>query len=131
MAVTYKTRSEVTGKITNGRPAIGIRLFAEGNVSEVGCQLDLSDPESIAWLELQIAQSIEELIHTVVDKAQHVYGTDFVGFGAALRRAHPKVWKQYREDWEHAFVDLPVSVNVHYKIRRVGSITNLFNDKKE
>lgn len=127
-----RTTTKVKGKVIDGKPAIDILLYAEGDIAEVACGIDLQNPESITKLSKQINENFKRLINKTLNKAQNGLKTDFIGFGNIFRKSHPKEWKEWKQDWQELFVTLPVDIHVDYRIRRIGTITNsLMEEMKE
>ncbi|WP_228552692.1 Ger(x)C family spore germination C-terminal domain-containing protein, partial [Paenibacillus polymyxa] len=62
----------------------------------------------------------------VIRKAQKKYKTDIFGFGNAIHRDNPKLWNKIKKDWDEEFLDMDVEVNVDFKIRGLGTISNSF-----
>ncbi|WP_240689470.1 Ger(x)C family spore germination protein [Ammoniphilus sp. YIM 78166] len=122
-----RSQTNLKGGVTNGKPQIDVNIQAEGNVAEVGCgNLDLSKPETIDELETEINQSIKDSIEASIEKVQERVKADIFGFGEAIRRSDPQAWKELKGDWDQAFQDLPVTVKVDVKIRRVGTVGETF-----
>jgi spore germination protein KC len=127
-----RTTTKVKGKVIDGKPAIDILLYAEGDIAEVACGIDLQNPESIMELSKQINENFKRLINKTINKAQNGLKTDFIGFGNIFRKSHPEEWKEWKQDWQELFVTLPVDIHVDYRIRRIGTITNsLMEEIKE
>ncbi|MDF2663256.1 MAG: spore gernimation protein GerC [Paenibacillus sp.] len=127
-----RTTTKVKGKVIDGKPAIDIVLYAEGDVAEVACSIDLQNPKSITELSQHINENFKRLINKTLNKAQNGLKTDFIGFGNVFRKSYPKEWKEWKRDWQELFVTLPVDVHVDYRIRRIGTITNsLMEEMKE
>ncbi|TMV49639.1 Ger(x)C family spore germination protein [Paenibacillus mesophilus] len=119
-----RTSTKVKGKVIDGKPAIDIILYAEGDVAEVACGIDLQNPDSLPALNKIINENYNKLIKKTVYKAQKEFKTDFIGFGDVFRKSHPKEWDSWKDDWQEMFVSLPVNVRMDYRIRRIGTITN-------
>lgn len=79
--------------------------------------------EIIAYLnklEEAAEKKIEQEIISVIDKAQQEFQADIFGFGSALNRANPKVWKQVKNDWSERFSEIAYTVNVEVEIQNTG-----------
>jgi spore germination protein KC len=120
-----RTDSEVKGKVKNGKPEITVNLFAEGNVGEVQCNIDLTKTETIEKLDKKLSKDIKYFMNKVVDKAKEE-GVDIFGFGEVIHRSDPKEWKNLKENWDETFKEITVNITVDAKIRRTGTVGNSF-----
>ncbi|TDT61311.1 Ger(x)C family spore germination protein [Fonticella tunisiensis] len=118
-----RTKSNIKGKIENGKPKAKVELSMEGNIGESECDLDLTKPENIRQIEDALEEVVKEKKKLAIGKAQNL-GSDIFGFGETIRRENPKAWKELKEKWNEEFERLSVDVSVDAKIRRTGTITN-------
>ncbi|MCZ8514018.1 Ger(x)C family spore germination protein [Paenibacillus filicis] len=121
-----RTKSEIIGKIPNGKPEVSVELYVEGNVADVECNIDLTQTDTIDELEKRMETEIKDHMKAAIHKAQKTYRSDIFGFGEAIHRADPKVWNRLKDHWVQEFVDLPVNLRIHVKLRRVGTINKPF-----
>ncbi|MEK3886187.1 Ger(x)C family spore germination protein [Bacillus sp. FSL K6-3431] len=122
-------KSDIKGKIKNGKPKVDVHIHAEGNVGEVECHIDLTKPESINQLEKAYEKKVIQQIKDAIQSVQEDEKVDIFGFGEAIHRADPKAWKQLKKDWDKEFQDLSVDINYDIQIRRVGTVGNSFPEK--
>lgn len=118
-----RTKSTMKAKIENGNPKIDVVFQAEGNVSDVQCDIDLTKFESISKLEKQFETQIKKRMEDTILKAQKEFKSDIFGFGEEIRRSHPKEWKKLEKNWDDEFSKLQVKTKVVVKIKGVGTIT--------
>ncbi|HZG86794.1 Ger(x)C family spore germination protein [Paenibacillus sp.] len=111
--------TDVSVKMRGGRPAFRIHVREEGAVTEVHCDIDLGKHESIVKLQNIWAKETEKEIRKAVELAQKEK-IDVFGFGDALNRQYPNVWKQIKRDWPKTFADSEVEVEVEAYVRRTG-----------
>lgn len=121
-----RAKAEVKASVESGKPKINIEVWAEGNVGEVECDIDLSRTKNIYTLETNIGEKIKSNMESAVKKAQKDLKSDIFGFGEAIHRANPIVWKELKKDWDNEFERLEVNIKVKVKIRRLGTITKSF-----
>ena len=120
--------------MVQSRPEMDIRINMEGNIGSVECGgLDLSQPDTVRDLEVQMEERLTQSLEAVIAKVQTEHKVDIFGFGEAFRRAHPKAWKGMKDEWEDRyFPSLETHIQVDYKIRRTGTTNDSFlNDIKE
>jgi spore germination protein KC len=120
------TKTKLKAKFAEGKPELEIRIDAEGNVSEVECQIDLSKTKSIYELEKRAEQRIQGYVEAAVRKVQTGFKSDIFGFGEAMHRDQPKHWKAIKNEWEQLFTTVSVHPNVDVKLRRTGKIGKSF-----
>ena len=85
--------------------------------------MDTDDLAVIEMLEEELGKTVERSIRLTLDKLQHELNVDAPGFGAAVSRRLPGVWKQVQTLWSEIFPTLPVEINVRASILRSG-LTN-------
>ncbi|HHY74326.1 MAG TPA: Ger(x)C family spore germination protein [Bacillus bacterium] len=127
-----RTKTEIIPHINNGTIMIEVKVSGEGNVGDVNTKLDLMDSSVIGEIESKVNKDIEKKIMATVERAQKDFQSDILGFGERIHKTNPKVWEKVKKQWIDMFPTIPVNVDVHIKIRRIGTITNPFhNDLKK
>lgn len=121
-----RTKTKLKAKFDEGKPELEIRIDAEGNVSEVECQIDLSKTKSIYELEKRAEQRIQGYVEAAVRKVQTGFKSDIFGFGEAMHRDQPKHWKAIKNEWGQMFTTVSIRPNVDVKLRRTGKIGKSF-----
>ncbi len=122
-----RTKAKINGDVEYGKPKIDIKIWVEGNVGDVECEVDLTKTKNIYALEAKVQKKIKKEIESAIKKAQDNFKSDIFGFGEAIHRAAPKAWKELKTDWDRReFQDLEVNINVTVKIRRIGTIMKSF-----
>ncbi|MDR6553480.1 Ger(x)C family spore germination protein [Paenibacillus qinlingensis] len=124
------TKANIKAKFMNEHPEAFVNLQVEANIGEVACELNLKSTYTLQNIEEQLNEEIKQTILDSVAKAKS-YQSDIFGFGAALHRANYRLWNPMKDNWEKAFVDLPVQVTVNSRIRRTGSVVESFIDQME
>jgi spore germination protein KC len=123
-----RTKTDVKGKVRNGKPEIDVHLRAEANVAEAGCEIDLTSPETIKMVERTTNKRSKMILESVVQKAKKLK-TDIFGFGEEIHRVDPKAWKKLKKNWDEEFSNMPVNIRTEYTIRRSGTINRSFIEK--
>lgn len=121
-----RNKTTVNGKVEKGKPQVEVSISAEGNVGEVACSNDLSDPKTIYKLEADVEKQIKGKIVSAIHKAQKQYRSDVFGFGQSIYKDDPKGWEKVKEDWDSQFPNLKVKIKTDVKIRRTGKVGNSF-----
>ncbi|PIC99619.1 Ger(x)C family spore germination protein [Sporosarcina sp. P29] len=125
----FRYHSKIIGSINKGEPEVDIKIEAEGNIGEVLCSIDITEPETIDKLEKIYEEEVKEIIHQTIESVQKQYQSDIFGFGEAIHRSNPKEWNEMKEHWDEKFSDLTVNVHIDMKIRRIGTVNNSFLKK--
>lgn len=123
----FEAISKVKGSMHNGEPQIHIKQHIEADLAEVQCRdLELTDPKTIVQLEQIINKEVTQLFESTIKKVQQEFKSDIFGFGEAIHRSNPQEWKRLEANWDHTFVNLPVSIDMDCKVRLLGKVTNSF-----
>ncbi len=128
-AEVIRSDTRIKGKVVDGKPRVDIFIRAEVNIGEVACSIDLMNERTIKALENAGAEELKSLCLQSIRTMQRQYRLDIYGFGEAIHRAAPAAWSKLRTDWNGHFANMDVSIEVDYRIRRLGTIGNAFKDK--
>ncbi|MZQ85241.1 Ger(x)C family spore germination protein [Paenibacillus sp. 5J-6] len=118
-----RANSKIKGAVKNGKPEINIHVMLEDNISEVQCDIDLLDPDTILELEKIAANSLKKVMYDSIKKAKE-NKADIFGFGEAIEDVAPKAWKKLEPDWPNEFAELQVNISTDLHIRRLGTTNN-------
>ena len=68
--------------MVQSRPEMDIRINMEGNIGSVECGgLDLSQPDTVRDLEVQMEERLTQSLEAVIAKVQTEHKVDIFGFG--------------------------------------------------
>lgn len=105
----------------NGKITIQININIDTSISEISnSKIDYMSKEGIRILEEDAKNKIKKDINNLIYKVQKEYKSDIFGFGAAIKRNNPKLWKQIKNDWNEKFIGLDTEIDVDLKIRTSG-----------
>lgn len=113
------SQAEAGIDMQGGRLQGKIKVQAEGDLLEEQCYQDFTKEEAVKSLENRMVAQITAEISSALNQAK-MAGTDVFGFGGALHRRYPEVWRQLEGRWNEEFKKLPVTVSVEAKLRRTG-----------
>ena len=105
-----------------GMPEFTVNLNIEADLSTVQGTLDLNKSSSIQEIEETLEQRFDLKMAQDIREVQQKYDSDIFGFGEALHRKYPHLWRDYREHWEDSFRTVKVNVHSKVAIRRIGSV---------
>lgn len=113
--------SHMKTQVKNGKPIIQVHLRVEENISDIECDVDITQKPVLDKLKEEGDQKLKKMITNAIHKVQKQYGTDIFGFGQLIHQKNPKIWSQYK-DWNEEFKQLEVHVEVDTVLRRMGTI---------
>ncbi|WP_341348355.1 Ger(x)C family spore germination protein [Paenibacillus sp. FSL H3-0469] len=105
-----------------GKPEFTVKLNMQANLTTIQGRLDMNNPASIEDLQKSIEQRFDLRLTQNIREVQQKYGTDIFGFGEALHRKYPRLWRTYREHWDDSFRTAKVNVRSNVVIQRIGSV---------
>ncbi|MBM7608480.1 spore germination protein KC [Lysinibacillus composti] len=124
-----QAKSELKGKIKNGKPVVNIKLNVEGDVGSVECKMNLNELKTIHSLEKIYEKEMQDNIKKTIATLQTNYKSDIFGFGEEIHRSNPKEWNTIKNNWEEQFSNLTTNVDVDLKILGTGTIKNSLLEK--
>lgn len=114
-----KANRKITSEISGDKIKFKIQLEGEGAIWENNTPLDISLPENLRFIQKALEKTVEKQVMDTLSKVQKRYKVDSVGFGQEIYRNKPKQWKALKEQWDHKFPEVDVSVAV--KLNIIGS----------
>ncbi|SFG15308.1 spore germination protein KC [Halobacillus alkaliphilus] len=122
------THSSINAVIKNGQPTITIDVKEEGEVEEVLCNIDVTDQTTIQNFEKQLEDKTKQEIERAIKIAKEEK-SDVFGFGEAINRKDPGLWKQIKKNYDEEFTALEVNIKVDAYITRSGMRTGSYNQE--
>lgn len=119
-----RTRVNFHTEIRDGEVVVNVHAHAIDDIMTNQAGLDLTDPQVIPRLEEALAARVEERMYAMLRLAQEELNADVFGFGALIRRNHPRLWRALRQGWHAHFRRLPVRIAVDVDVRRTGLTNN-------
>lgn len=107
------SKSEVKGKIIDGRPSFSIDVKQKGVISEATCPVILNSGDVIQTYEKTWSEKTRKILLSAIEKAQKS-GTDVLEFGHVLEKERSAQYKEWRDagDWGEFFSRSKVDINV-------------------
>ncbi|UOQ45125.1 Ger(x)C family spore germination protein [Halobacillus salinarum] len=116
-------------KMENGRPVVTMTIETEGNIGDVDCNIDLTNPKTLEKINREVEGEIEKMVKQTIKSTQEKYDSDIFGFGSLINRKEHKYWKSVENNWEEEFKNVEVKVKAKAKIRRSGKINQPLDRK--
>lgn len=114
-----RASSEIKARSKDMKIEVEITINLHSNLGEQRSSIFLAKPEGLRYLEKEQGKIIKSEINKALKKAR-VLQADVFGFGAALYRTDPKLWKKLETKWEEAFETVDVLIKVNSNIRQTG-----------
>ncbi|TKD72095.1 Ger(x)C family spore germination protein [Pseudalkalibacillus hwajinpoensis] len=122
------TNTKLKVQLRNHIPTITATVRIEGNVGDVECSTDFTNPKNLEDLENKVENDVKDKMEKSVKAAKEL-NSDIFGFGTLLYRSNPNEWKVMKKSWDDDFQDVEVNYEVHATIPRLGTITESFQRK--
>lgn len=105
----------------NGKLLFKINIDIEGRIKEYKVDRELFYDDTIEEIEKYFSNSLSEEGQKIARRVQREYGVDIFGFREQITKFMPSTWEKVKGDWEKAFKDAEINVNVDVKARRIGT----------
>lgn len=107
-----------------GNIFLDILLEAEGNISGHILEVheEVMDEKFIAKVEEVVNKNMVAQCSGVMNKLQKEFRVDIWGIGDHIRKFHPEIWDDIKDNWKEVFPEMRVGISVDVKVRRVGII---------
>ncbi|WP_162551106.1 Ger(x)C family spore germination protein [Paenibacillus tepidiphilus] len=126
----YQSTVKIAAKAKDPEhPLIIVNISQQAALKEGPSTLDYSDPEVIEGLSDRLTAETKNMIQLAVQEARRL-GSDYIGFGEALRRENPRGWNRVKDHWEELFKTCEVKINADAVIRHTDMRGNSFQVNK-
>ncbi|NEZ47404.1 Ger(x)C family spore germination protein [Clostridium niameyense] len=98
-----------------------IYIFLEGEIKGYNVDKNIFSNEQIMVIQDYFNKVIEKESTEVLKKTQGEYNTDVIGLKDYLYKYHPRIWSKVKNNWDEDYRNLPISIHVSSKIRRMGA----------
>jgi len=116
--LSYDTKKEM----------VKIEAVIEGSLSEIDCDIDVSDKNGIEKIESKIEKHIKEIINATLDEAIEYNESDFLGIGQNIFQNENKYYKKNKNNIESLIKNMKKDINVKVTLSQKGLIKE-GNDK--
>jgi Ger(x)C family germination protein len=122
--MTGLERSMEVTKDDDGNIYLDISLTVEGEIAGYIYQIhrEVMDEKFIKEAQTAIGREMTAECTGVMDKVKNEFGVDIWGIGAHIRKFHPEIWRDVKDNWEEVFPDIEVNISVLVNVRRIGII---------
>ena len=117
-----KQSAKIIPYTKDGELAFRVEVKTDGILRQKNnSKLDVSQPENLAKIESLFSRTINNQVSTAIESAQVNFKADYLGFGQALRRKDPALFKTL--NWDQVFPTVPVDVEVKARVTVFGMTT--------
>jgi len=124
-----RSKTDIKAQMVDGKPEIKLKLWMEGNIADLQCNLNPGNPAALEELQRIGEKQQVLLIQKALQKIQHQLKSDALGFGEAVHRSYPKEWKKLKDRWDDVFPDVPVHIDSTLRIRNTGTMNQSMMEK--
>lgn len=117
-----RSRGKIDIVLENGELKGKVEVTAIGNIGEQHGKGDLTSQSMIHQLEKLAEAKIKNDILAALKKAQQ-NESDIFGFGSLVHEKYPQIWESAQDSWDALFSNMPIDIQVQFKIRTSGLIT--------
>lgn len=128
---TMEAKTNMRALLENGKPVINVDIKVKLEIGNVEGQFDVTKEENLIAVNKLNEERIKKLCDEAVKKVQKDYKTDIFGFGEAIHRQYPKLWKELKSNWDEEFSNLKVNYTVKSEIMRLGQVTKPYFIKEK
>jgi spore germination protein KC len=119
--LNQRTSSKIIPELLRGKLRLNVVIKAEGRSSGLSnCTLNPVQTNNVKYFDRQYARAIKREVRLALAKAQNEYRADIFGFGLAVSRKYPQLWKKLKTNWDEKFSGLKVNLKVTAHVRRLG-----------
>ncbi|PLR83848.1 Ger(x)C family spore germination protein [Bacillus sp. V33-4] len=97
-------------------------IKGRGVVVENESNYDIDSETNIIALEQKLNKEIKDNILKSMDRLQHEYKADVVGFGQLIYNEKPAEWKKIENRWGEIYPEVEVAVKPDIHIENVGAV---------
>lgn len=119
--VIVKSKSKIKPTISGEKMTIDIHVKVISDLRRVTKNIDpTKEPEILEDIAKEQSRAVKNEIQLALNTAKDNYGKDIFGFGEAVHKSDPKLWKKIEKDWDSLYQNLEVKIDVESNIRNTG-----------
>lgn len=113
----------ITVSLNDNEPTVKMTLTSKGNITEMGCNLDLRDPKTIDNITKRFEKNTADIMNAGIKMAQKKYKSDILGIGRKFQKSYPKYFQEHQKNWDdEIFSKLKIQVSVDLDLETKGSL---------
>lgn len=107
-------------KDVDGKLIFNVYINLEGELKEYYIDNNLDSKDELNIIENDFNKSLKEECEQLIRITQNEYQVDPAELGEYIKKYHPKIWSQKKNNWPEAYKNSVINVNVTTNIRRIG-----------
>ncbi len=126
-----KTKCSIKPSINNGKIQFNIAIKAEGNLTEVRDNFDVTNLQIFDEINSNFSEFLRYTTDNSIRIIQKNMGTDVIGLGRAFELKYPKNWSKVKTRWnDEIFPNVSYTVTANTHLNRTGLTLKPINAKK-
>jgi len=118
------TKCKLIPIVKDDKISMQLIIKVKSNIAETNLKVDpKKNPEVIHKIEQLENEEVKKQVEAAIFKLQKEYKIDVLGFGEAINKDYPKIWKNNKDKWNDVFPEMAVDIQVESHIELTGSIT--------
>lgn len=109
---------KVTGE--EDKLVFNVDINLEGEIKGYYLKEEIYSENILEEIESNFNKALKEEMETTVKMIQSKYGVDVFELNNYVQRYNPKTWNKVKGNWEEAFINSIVKVDIKCHIRRIG-----------
>ena len=109
-------------KAEDGSIRMELKINENGAIESNETTEDMSRLENLELLKKLGQEAIRSDIERALSQARSL-SADVFGFGEAIRREYPEEWEKMKENWDEAFREIELDIQVEVELRSTGGLT--------
>ncbi|HDR6271308.1 TPA: Ger(x)C family spore germination protein [Bacillus cereus] len=106
-------------KIINNEIIYTFDLRLSGTISQYNCQANLTDPNTIEKLNVQIEKSINNHVQYITNVSKN-NGIDSLGLGLILEKYDSRKWNKVKTKWPSRIKQIKIKIKTHINVQNLG-----------
>lgn len=106
--------------LEDGKVVVRTSMEMEGKLNEKITEKNLFTVEQFSILEQKVEEVLNERSKEMLERLQHHYKVDTIGYGGLIKAFYPKIWKQI--DWKEEYPRADIEITYEYHLRNIGMV---------
>lgn len=116
------TGRKIKMKNIDGKLVFNMYIGLEGEIKEYYVNGNLDSKDTLNLIEKNFNKALKEECEQIVKITQNEFEVDPIELKEYVKRYHPKIWKQKKDNWSETYKNAEINVAVDTKIRRIGAV---------